>query len=53
MEGKSKKDDDEKEAMKEDNKSKKEAKKEADEENWTDVKGRGRVSPKVKYLLYN
>ena len=40
--------------MKEDNKSKKESKKETDEENdWTTVKKSGRVSPKVKYLLYN
>ena len=54
-EGKSKKDDNnKKEAMKEDNKSKKESKKETDEVNdWTTVKKSGRVSPKVKCLLYN
>ena len=53
--GKSKKDDNnKKEAMKEDNKSKKESKKETDEVNdWTTVKKSGRVSPKVKCLLYN
>ena len=52
----SKQEDDKQDDDKQDDKSEKEAKKEADEENsrqdWTTVKGRCRVSPKVLYLLY-